>query len=198
MHRDFVRIIVLSCLLSSNLHAQDALQDDLLVQFKEGSRAPAILLSDGKDGAGAPKSKSENAKSGHYFWIIDCTLNLEKWRKERIDFLDKDGVNIQNSEIVLETDNGRKLNPTYASYLPDATSGDRKFAQGPLRNVALLPSKDVLRIYVARTGKAKNQVEAESGGELNPNLKAFRLSFAFLVPSGTAVKTVSFVPKRGR
>lgn len=170
-----------------------------------GKSVTEIQVTDKPDSFGMPRSRRETAPSGKVYHVVECIIDVKSSSPEYIDFLKKDAVNIRNTDIVLETDDSRSFHPTHVAFRQTAKSTSKKqrefeFEPGPLRNVALAPGEatldgkaaKVLMIHVARWGPNANQFTTNSVGQLDPDLNAFKMAFAFQVPKSALVKRVYF------
>jgi hypothetical protein len=187
--------------------ASSVIQKSELITFLPGKRASGISVSSGTNAIGIPQYKTTKAPRGFYFHIVESRVNTLAWPKENIEFDERDGVNIKSTDIVLETTNGKRIHPSYASYGLPADPGSKKvgFAPGPLRSIALVYGRGaignrpagIMQIYVARPGPRGNLVEVEEGGTFDPDRKAYPLYFAFSVPTGSQVKAVGLSENAG-
>jgi len=178
-------------------------QNTNLITFFRGERVSEIPVSSGSGPFGIPQFKENKAPPGFYFYVVESRVNTLAWPKEKIEFGGQDGVKIKSTDIVLETNDGRRIHPSFASYMSDFRTKKRAFAPGPLRNIALVFGQgavdgkpaDIMEIYVARPGPRGDLVAVEKGGAIDPDRKAFRIDFAFSVPVGARIKTVGLIDK---
>jgi hypothetical protein len=180
--------------------APSVFQNPELITFLPGERASEIQISSGTGPFGIPQYKTNKAPRGFYFHIVESRINTLAWPKEKIEFDERDGINIDSTDIVLETMDGQLIHPSFASYGMPAGPGSKKigFAPGPLRNVTLAFGQGavgdrpagMMDVHVARPGPRRDLVEVETGVSIDPDRKAYRLYFAFSVPARSQVKEV--------
>ena len=204
--------------LQSETSTQSVLQNSELITFLPGERASEISIISEINQIGISQFKANKAPQGFYFHIVQSNINTLPWPKEKILYFPdettslssliehKDGVRIKNTDIVLETVDGRLIHPSFVSYGVPVSLGSKKvgFASGPFENIALFLGQanvngtktNVMWLYVTRPGPEKNMTETERIGLKDTDPKEVELFFAFLVPHNAEIKTVSLNKSR--
>jgi hypothetical protein len=181
--------------------------DGSWITFKHGTKVPTIALNKGLSGPyRLPKDESLKAKAGTSFYIVECMVNFRVCPKRRIDFLNRDGVNIKSDEITLKTRDGKTFHPTYAAFGKTLTSKQWSFDGGPLRNVGMLETKvgigengkrpednlkAALEVHIARSTDKKGEIFASRTYQFSPDFTAVGLCFAFETPTDAEVESVA-------